>query len=503
MKSNKDHINKFFVQRLGDESPADEGWNMPSDDIWNKAKVHFPKEKKKRRPFLFWFGAGVIAVGLMGLLYFTTINGSNLAATKTKSIQNNNTIVNTSPQENLSVLKNETSTNSVDEYNVLSPKKNKTKPSNTESKRTKTPVNKNEFIATKRTEYKTPITQNESITNLSNSSTSPITPTEETSIKTPATNSSLDVNSVPTPIKTLEQRILLDELPILAVQNAIDPIIELDDSDELGLEKTDPIRTKRQIQKWEVGLTHAGFMLPFNHVTLKDTAENQKVTFDAKNINFNIPITRRLNRRWSITSGYSYTNLDLDMKLEQTIEFNQNATEDNIETLVDDIINKGVIEGNIELNDEKRSAEVKFIDNVELMDGDILTLNALIPLRLKLHQIPLLVNYHLGKRNRKFEWTVHAGVALEYFDVKIPFVNLDVQKNNSIITEPPEFEAISTKEFTYGIFAGAGTKYHFTDHFNIGLNTKIDLTGLPFARYELGLFYGFTPKNKNKTLMQF
>jgi len=45
-------MDDFLKKRLENHTPAEDGWNIPSDDLWNKAKPHFPKKKKKKRwPF--------------------------------------------------------------------------------------------------------------------------------------------------------------------------------------------------------------------------------------------------------------------------------------------------------------------------------------------------------------------------------------------------------------------------------------------------------------------
>ena len=44
-----DKMDDFIKKRLDDLTPAEDAWNIPSDDLWESAKVHFPKPKKKRK----------------------------------------------------------------------------------------------------------------------------------------------------------------------------------------------------------------------------------------------------------------------------------------------------------------------------------------------------------------------------------------------------------------------------------------------------------------------
>ena len=82
MKSD-DNIEKFFEKRINDSAGVEEDWNVPSDDIWDQAKIHFPK-KKKRRPFIYFlFGAGSMSLlALIVGIYFFIENNNNTIVEK-------------------------------------------------------------------------------------------------------------------------------------------------------------------------------------------------------------------------------------------------------------------------------------------------------------------------------------------------------------------------------------------------------------------------------------
>ena len=508
----RDKINKFFVQRLGDDTPGDDGWNMPSDGIFESAKVHFPKKKKKKRPFFIWFGSGLILTGILAIAYLgisdNALNGHVAkSATAFVNTENNNTAANKSI-----ITKSEESGKTKTIESIITNTKNSIASNSTETSNQAIESNTPVTIKTEKkdieisTEISTSFTQlttpkntfNTNVNSISKntasiSSAKQLIPTvllpqkKDEHVK-PLINSEL--------IKNNEVTNLLKSNDLATIES----ITSKNNEHNIAFQELDPSYS-RKFQRWEVGLTHARFILPFNFITLKDDNGAEEISFDAKNINFNIPVTRRFNRRWSLTSGYSYTDFDLDLKLKEEIVFNQNATEDIIESIIDEIISKGVIAGSIEFNDQTRNVDLEFMDNLGLMDGDLLTLNAVIPLRLKLHQMPILLNYHFGKS--RWEWSVHTGIALEYFDVTIPFVDMDARKENMILTNPVVFESIRTNEFTLGVFLGGGVKYHLNDQFNIGLNTKIDILGIPFARYEIGCFHTFSRLTNNKSMMQY
>ena len=74
--NNLDKFEKLLNSRLLDQAPADDGWNIPSDNIFEQALPYFQKEKKKRRGFFFWFGIGVLLIGLGVLISYLKLNNN-------------------------------------------------------------------------------------------------------------------------------------------------------------------------------------------------------------------------------------------------------------------------------------------------------------------------------------------------------------------------------------------------------------------------------------------
>jgi len=65
-----DNLESYFKKHLSDDSPGEGDWNVPSDDVWNKA---LPEIQKKRGLFIPWkylyiLGA-LIAVGLVVIFW--------------------------------------------------------------------------------------------------------------------------------------------------------------------------------------------------------------------------------------------------------------------------------------------------------------------------------------------------------------------------------------------------------------------------------------------------
>ena len=77
-------MDDFLKKRLEDFSPADDGWNMPSDELFDKAKVHFPKKKKKKR-WGFFILPGLMLLALGFYLGQKSMTSTNVQATILKN----------------------------------------------------------------------------------------------------------------------------------------------------------------------------------------------------------------------------------------------------------------------------------------------------------------------------------------------------------------------------------------------------------------------------------
>ena len=67
--NSKDEIDKLFRKHLSNELPAENGWNVPSDDVLFAAFDQLEQQPKKRPLFLFWWMFGVFFLGIV--LFFT------------------------------------------------------------------------------------------------------------------------------------------------------------------------------------------------------------------------------------------------------------------------------------------------------------------------------------------------------------------------------------------------------------------------------------------------
>jgi len=68
-------MDKYFKDQLTNYEPAEDGWNIPSDKVWDETLPYLHKKKGKKSIF-FLFGLGVFSLILVSVFLFdsTTIN---------------------------------------------------------------------------------------------------------------------------------------------------------------------------------------------------------------------------------------------------------------------------------------------------------------------------------------------------------------------------------------------------------------------------------------------
>lgn len=480
MKSD-DNIEKFFEKRLGDFTEMEDGWNVPSDDIWNSAKVHFPKEKKKDRPFLYFlFGAGTMLLLSLSVGYYFFTKNDLIENTITPITFNENKI---DKQEEIDLSLNEVATftnetNSEKEKEIIVSNIK----SSTNSREKEVAKNKTNFIKgslqktfdtkKKQTHFLTENTNQKAIEtkhNLLNNDQNNINQNESLTLEKP----------LPIVIEKVEK---ITNNKVINLPSLISKL----ESEERPITNNSEIiklKSARKINRWEMGLSHSPLiLLP---VVRADFKEDEDVNLDVKYRNLNGLISRRLNRRFSLTSGLMFSSLDvgLDFGVEGIYEM------DEVDVDFKGILPNNSSGGSLTIDDTTSDLDIIFRPDANLMNGDSVFVKGKIPFEVKAIQLPFLVNYHFGKG--KFEGLIHAGGSLDYFDLRVRSLDFDVFKDDNLISESVNFEPEKYTGFGVSAYLGAGVKYHLNDHFNLGLSTKFNVTALIFSTYELGVYYGF------------
>jgi len=497
----EDNIKNFFQKRLKQDAPETADWNIPSDDIWEKAKVQFPKENKSRKLFLF-LCLGLVGLVLAGFIGYAQLgNNSNhqlreqslskeekniLAAVDQADVstQNSESITNNpiaSLSKNPELIgsnndeKNNSSNNSADvEFSrKVNSKNNITDQNITETQSKSNVINKaksssnSESYNFKKSE--------------SNATQGSITNSEST-IAIPSL-SNIDSNSTVTE-SLLGENSLTDGKDLIQLSKLSKKSIDLLDHNRIDSFNTDQIITPlKKSKKWEIGVSTSPLVFPIAKLIEEDSEGTELIDIDLKYLGLNIPVTRILNHKWSITSGLYYKRGSISAKFieEETFDIGDN----NISMMFDDKFG----DASITLEDKTQEILVELKPNEEILDGDMIIAQGSGKFEFNLFQVPLLANYHINKN--RFEFIFSLGPALELARVTISEFDAALSKQNRIITEPISFTPMSHNYLEYGVYAGVGTKYHFNETTNLSYTLRTDLTAIILTTHEIGLHYRF------------
>ncbi len=513
----EDNIHQFFQKKLGQSKPTEADWNTPSDDIWHRAKAEFPK-KKKRKPFFFaLLGFGTV---LLFTIAFYWISPSSFSIEKGKQKLELNPTASTVAAQPIPTINAKGNQENQENQTDTNQSQNEGKDATTQSSTNQIANNlptKNEIAAHKtegvaeQTTVVVPTSNSNARSTITNSlgkqkqSITAIPPTEfvpGTSLSTTPVNASLA--AIPseqlteptepisaTPADTLAA-IAAPARKDLAFVAAPRLGVNLRDEEVEILAKTVPLVRPRIMPRWEIGFSHAPLILDLEKLFEEENSENndtvligqEQLDINVSYVNFNIPITRRLNRSLSLTSGVSFTKLGLDFIFSTTEVFDSAETDKELKSF----LKKKSSAGSLTLNDASSVIDIEYLPGAMLMDGDTFLIEGIVPVEADVVQIPILLNYHFGRG--RVEGLLHTGISLDYYRSSIKNLSLKVYKDDALITAPVAFNALNDEMFDFSLYAGAGMKFHLTDRFNIGLSAKVNFALLPLSRYEIGVYYG-------------
>ena len=491
-----DNIGSFFRKLLLAERPVEEDWNIPSDTIWDDAFIHFPKEKKKdRKFFILLFGSILLLAIILHQLIQTSYKQST-SETHYSQPTSQTSIENTNLTSAALQTKNH--------HDIH-------KPSNPEQ----TDITKTTTEAPIQTQQESPVNSNNK-NSIQNSSTEisvrewnknqhqqePFNFFNTSTIYTqdnrqlnPGLNSRLfDSNST-------QQRSQLDHRadPVLHKPTAkntmptiffhtVDPLSlqELDiDASSLETTPSRMILVNQDIYKWEVGVEFSQFPNKPNWIIEDLLDEDDMYTLDLNESGYNFTIAKKRNTRFSWSSGLLFSNLDYDLSIRETDIYDSDTPSEYLKKRIEDIISIG----SISINDNSSDLAIEVLPSADLSRGDELIIDVQFPIKLKAYQLPILFNYHLY--HQKWEWNLMTGISIDFIDIGIQDVDIQVLKNNDMIISPLEFNPISDQSIAGSLYVGGGLKYNITNRFNIGINYRIDLTETRLSKYSAGSYYRF------------
>ncbi len=500
MKGEK-NIEDFIQKKMQEGQLQEEDWNVPSDDIWESAKPHFP-QKKKRRGFLFLLVPGLLVASFV-VAYFTYFNNSN-------------TVVNT---EQVSIDKIEPQVNEKTEVVAVRKIASDELVSEVVGSTEKVPskitdqkykaneqdlfqqLESNENVINQRQEISTISVKPKSKSNMEEITS--VKSVAETFENTLANSTNFFNNQSKT--KNVENKVSESKVIAPKIAELSEDRMDINLVDQLQDKKDEPIldaplpefnpafnpklEMGKPMNKWELGLAHSRVLLlsKFLWTDTDSLNANEKITVDIKSFSANLSITRRVSKRWSFTSGINF----VEAVILPTFEVEEIHEEEIGDASFRRVLTDKIPVGSIVINDLSTELNVQLKPGVTLSEGEKLFITGSLPLKIGMVQVPFIANFHMGKRKSKFETILHSGFSIDYMWASIDEEDISVFRNDILITEPLVFDPISIAEFGLSAYVGAGFRYHLNDHWNIGVSTMLDVTSLILSRANFGIYHGF------------
>ena len=511
-----DKLDDFLKNRLNDFSPTEDGWNVPSDDLWHSAKEYFPKEEKKSRWF-YWLPILFLLFGSLGTGYYfgkmsyekkniyqkeiidssvkssnsdlqeKSINDKITSKENTVSNQLNNTSNNIQNESDNSVTEIEknkkTNFLSQDEKIEIS---NSSKENAIEEiiiNRSKTSLKKmgnKSYIAnegkkvSKKTDMAFPFELAQNANDLDSNIEQGILVKNDNDILVKNNNNlnSTEFTSLKSKVPTnLEQSMVLDKSIAKSVSNF-----------ETAINK---INRKIRPNK-EYGLSYTGILLQplskINFNAVNDEPVNDSLNIDLKYFNTNFHFTKWFAKKWSLSTGLYLSKFDL--KIDAST--NESLGTDDLDYFVSNEFNKAV---DIKIVDTQNDFQIQLIEGIQVEESDPLKIDVQAHIILRSAQIPLLLNYHISKK--RMEYIFSAGGSLDFYSADIIDAEVSIYKDGAVINEPISKSSLKEQLIFGSIYTQTAFRYKLNQRLNLGLTAKINFINPFISGLEAGLFYRF------------
>lgn len=486
----EDYINKSMT----DHTPADDGWNIPSEDMWMKASTHFPKEEKRR--WFLWLYIGMGLSCLVALFFFFGQHSENtsekftpqdLAATTTLTDNEESQdpqITNTTTQESnkaevnkMSEVKEVANINSSIVESVIS--KNVIKQSSS--------ITKNNSLSHKTatiSESERPVIPDSSHPQ-SEKSLSQIPKNDFDSYVTSkvgpsvSTTSSLEfVNDRPVMIESFLQLPMMEQEQVFVVSER--EIIKIDGivMDDMTSVK---ISDKFLLPQQELTLGSTYFLLSaLKGIDLGEEPRDD-VFIDVSIPSINLGYTKWIRPTVSLRSGLHYAHLDghIDFSDYEILE------QDDIEELANFTYGEILNSSNLKSRSSELAQDGSTLPFVEI--GEEVRFHGNIGVVLKAAQIPLFINKHWYKK--RMEFYVGAGPTLELVWATNKAIDFNVEHkglNYNLTLKDPN---VKDNYLDYSIYALGGMKYYINQHYNLELALRVNTSEQAFSGLDLGFSY--------------
>lgn len=482
-------IDDFFKKRLDTNSSEDEMWNIPSEDMWEAAKPHFPKEKKRRRFLWIYF---LVVVMLISSITFWSMMDFD------RSIQDHAKVA-----ISIDVPPKAVDSKKIDSYNdkALKIKSENIQNDFISKENVKTEALKGAAI----TNQKNTIINNANIANttaveneierelrLKSIKNEVVTENRESEseivgqfIDEPMivdfslnSHDSSSTKFIESYENDTDNRSLLTEA--IGINSIYTTIVDAPKASLIGPQKsifTVPYGSIRPQE--EIGVSSQYFFMSLlNGKDLDDSPEG-RVIFDGSYNNLNLKYTKWIARKWSLSTGVNLASLSVNIDFDTEVVYNETDFEEIIESEYGEFLNRNY--------DPSSSKIVRLKPGVELLDGDLLMMSGQVDLGLKVMQIPIILNYHWY--NKRVEFYTGVGVTLESVWASEKNANFELFQDGTLITDPENQNDVEQHYWDYSYYTKLGSKFNITSHVNLDINLSILVNQPIFSGVEIGLHY--------------
>jgi len=485
------HIEDFIRKQLAQAEEANDGWTIPSDEIWQKAKEEINVSKKKRRFFwLFFLGISSL-VFLIAYVRFFQQESSHSIFNEIKEIGEERALttnggIHPCLDQTPEATENNVSTSGVEHPDNLAKKAIKQaevisgQPYQTAAQSMPKEGFPENHIQDKPVE---PVARKNGVIS---------TVVSKELIKEKAFTSGLLVGTITQNLVELSSakkeeinysKIALFETLEVLPFTQIRSITAKNQAPNLSLLSSEP--KEHRGWKRELGGSYSRFFQnPFTDDEEQHRQNNKYLELLSESYrSTNIVLTSALGKRKSLTTGLYFLQQKIDVAygLDSLIYDNQNPL---IEKELSDLTAK------VAAGTTGNDLELSFLPDAEVVNGDTLSLFGNLPIRLRAYQIPVLVNIHLGQRKR-LEYLLTAGVSIDIVKLRVDELPIEVFKNNQLVSNDINFQPSEVMLLGASLYMGGGVKYHFSPQFNISASIKFEPAASEFSRYELGAHQRF------------
>lgn len=493
-------MDNYYKKQLTNYKEAEDGWNIPSEDMWSKAKPHFPKPKKKRRILFLLMSLGLLL--LVSTLYITTrttteplantnnttespyelsntqisdseidFHSSNSSTNSSSDIADAKSIPKTGNETKKASITNNPSTDNASDRNIKISEKNIitstpttiTNHKNTYSlesnfsKEARVITVTNNIIDSK-------INTNQNVSTNSNSSTSLNTTSKNTS-------------AIPT-----NNLITRNQFTFPLVQSLAINSLALND-DEIGKNRFDKILKATVISipvpsRHEFGLGSTVHLLSLIGEQKNDPntewPEEELFFSSFNNVNVNLHYNFYLTKNWSLSSGFYYSKMNFNINGCAFEEAEQADIDQFLKFNLGDQLNKNLAE-----NRQENEVQIELLEGETVNAGDTLKIGLDVDLSLRSIQIPLIINRKWDIKRTELFLGIGGTVDFQYWKQESAFI--EFFKDNRLISKPyregPGNPQDNTDQKTESLEVNSliiqtGINYKINQHLKFGLTAR-------------------------------